>query len=135
MTNYDDEIDMITKNPLSFSPIVIIVDDESGKTTLIQRLRTLKKSEVFDAEEVCKSMVASIIAYDDLWKERFALCDVIILDDRGYLSGKTATQGELLTYFLTCGKAIILITKSEIKGKEFLSEFSSFFANGRTIRY
>ena len=61
-----------------------------------------------------------------MWKEQFTPYDVIIINDNDYLAGKTTTQELLLSYFQTCNKTVILITKSEMKGEYFLPELASY---------
>ena len=133
MNGFETQIKILASNPLEYSPVIIFGNTQKDKETLIQKISTLKKSKVFDAEEICKSIVASIIDGNNTWKEQFDPYDVIIIDDENYLAGKTTTQEMLLSYFLTCNKAIVVITKSEMTGNAFSSEFSSFFAGGTII--
>ena len=148
MNNYDDQIESLALNPLSFSPISIIGNIGSGKTLFLEKFRSQRQkiykpafgdwsecegAKIFNADEILKAFVDSVRSNNNSWKEMFSAVDLIIIDDFDKLHGKTATQEALFSYFLTCQKAIILSSKSEIIGEGFSEEISSFLSTGARI--
>ena len=59
--------------------------------------------------------------------------DVIIIDNIQRLAGKTTIQQLLFSYFLTCNKAIIITSNSELNKKDFSEELISFLSTGAHI--
>ena len=149
MTNYDDQIDIIAKNPLHFSPITIIGNVGSGKTYFLEKYRAQRQNfykpafgeweegegaKIFNADEICKALHSSFTSDNEsAWIKMFDSVDVIIIDDFNKLYGKTTVQKMLFSYFLTCQKAIIVSSKTEIVGKGFSEELSSFLSTGAHI--
>ncbi len=149
MYNYDDQIESLALNPLGFSPVVIIGNVGSGKTRFLEKYREKRNkfykpafgewgagegAKIFNADEICQSIIDSIAnGNGKSWRKIFASVDVIIIDDFDRLAGKTTTQEMLFSYFLTCKKAIVVSSKSEIVGEGLSEELSSFLSTGAHI--
>ena len=149
MPNYDKEIELLAMNPHEFSPVVISGNLGNGKSTFLEnfckRRRKLYKPafsewesgeylKIFSARELFESIIESIsMACPKAWREQFADHDIIIIDDFDTVAGRPTMQEELFSYFLTCNKAIIIATKSEIKEPDFSPELVSLFSSGAHI--
>ncbi len=149
MNNFDTQIEMLVTKPLGFSPVVIIGNVGSGKTYFLEKYREKRNkfykpafgewgagegAKIFNADEICQKIIDSIAnGNGKSWSKIFASVNVIIIDDFDKLAGKTTTQEMLFSYFLTCKKAIVVSSKSEIAGEGFLEELSSFLSTGAHI--
>ena len=149
MPNYDKEIELLAMNPHEFSPVVISGNLGNGKSTFLEnfckRRRKLYKPafsewesgeylKIFNARELFESLIESIsMANPKAWREQFADHDIIIIDDFDTVAGRPTMQEELFSYFLSCNKAIIIATKSEIKEPDFSPELVSLFSSGAHI--
>ena len=149
MNKYDDQIERLALNPLSFSPVSIIGNVGSGKTYFLEKYRAQRQNiykpafeeweegegvKIFNADEICKAIHSSFTSDNEsAWIKMFDSVDVIIIDDFNKLYGKTTVQKMLFSYFLTCQRAIIVSSKTEIVGKGFSEELSSFLSTGAHI--
>ena len=149
MPNYDKEIELLAMNTHEFSPVVISGNLGNGKSTFLEnfckRRRKLYKPafsewesgeylKIFNARELFESLIESIsMANPKAWREQFADHDIIIIDDFDTVAGRPTMQEELFSYFLSCNKAIIIATKSEIKEPDFSPELVSLFSSGAHI--
>ena len=150
MPNYDKEIELLAMNPHEFSPVLVSGNSGNGKSMFLdnfcKRRRKLYKPafsernnseylKIFSARELFESIIESIsMAYPKAWREQFADHDIIIIDDFDTVAGRPTMQEELFSYFLTCNKAIIVATKSEITEPDFSPELVSFFSSGAHVR-
>ena len=112
MNNYDDQIESLVLNPLSFSPVSIIGNIGSGKTHFLEKFRSQREkfykpafgvwnecegAKIFNADEILKTFVDSVRSNNNSWKEMFSAVDLIIIDDFDKLHGKTSTQEALFS--------------------------------------
>ena len=130
MSKYDDQIERLALNPLSFSPVSIIGNVGSGKTHFLEKYRAQRQNfykpafgeweegegaKIFNADEICKAIHSSFTSDNEsAWIKMFDSVDVIIIDDFNKLYEKTTVQKMLFSYFITCKKAIIVSSKTEI---------------------
>ena len=149
MNNYDTQIEMLAMKPLDYSPVVIIGNAGSGKTYFLEKFCEKRNkfykpafgewgkdegTKIFNADEICQKIIDSIAGGKcNSWRKIFVSVDVIIIDDFDRLAGKTTMQEMLFSYFLTCKKAIVVSSKSEIVGEGFSEELSSFLSTGAHI--
>ena len=149
MSNYDNQIESLALNPFAFSPVLIIGNVGCGKTYFLEKYRAKRNivykpafgewsdnegAKIFNAEEICKNIIEAIYkSKENSWKEMFDPVDVIIIDDIQRLAGKTTIQQLLFSYFLTCNKAIIITSNSELNKKDFSEELISFLSTGAHI--